>query len=130
MLRRRLVSGTLAVLMLALLFAGAAGAQVTYLVTVNTAALSGQGFLDFQFNPGISSQPATAAISAFIPEASLAASSTTAGNVTGTLPPSITLTNSTPYNDEFIGITFGTSLNFLVTLGGPTVTSPNSAAIS
>ncbi len=129
---RRLLSGTplLAVLALTLLFSQGASAQVTYLVTVNTSSLAGSGYLDFQFNPGISSQAATATVSAINPEGSLSSSPTLSGNVTGLLPPSITLANGGPYNDYFVGWTSGGSLNYLVTFAGPAISAPSPTYIS
>jgi YVTN family beta-propeller protein len=116
---------------LAVLFSESLAARaVTYMVTVNTSSQSGAGLLDFQFNPGVSSQAASASVSTFTPVGGLSNAPAIAGNVTGTLPPSITLTNSTPFNDDFVGFNFGGSLSFLVSLSGPAISTPNSTSIS
>jgi hypothetical protein len=112
-----------------LLMAGPAKAAVTYTVTVNTAAVSGSsGFLDFQLNPGnASSQPVTATISAFAGGVLVGAPSNL-GNISGALPSTVTMVNSTPLNEVFQGIHFGTILFFVVTLSGPGIDTPNGLA--
>ena len=106
-------------------------ATISYQVTINTSSISGNaGFLDFEFNPGGSSQNAFAMVSNFSPSGSLSNSPSIVGNVTGTLPPAITITNSTAFNDFFVGFTYGSSLSFLLTLGGPAVDAPNGTATS
>ena len=123
------IMAVLAAFAVPVFFAEPVTAQVSYLVTVDTTSLSGSGFLDFQFNPGVSSQAASASVSSFNPAVGLGAP-VLAGNTSGTLPPSITLTNSSPYNDDFVAFTFGASIRFLVTLGGPAISSPNPSTIS
>src|SRR5258706_11044836 len=118
MIRHRTV-----LLFLTVLIAGVSpAASISYQVTIDTNSISGNaGFLDFEFNPGVLSQSAFATISNFSPGGSLSNSPSIAGNVTGTLPPAITITNSTAFNDFFVGFTYGPSLSFLLPLGGPSV---------
>ena len=52
------------------------------------------------------------------------------GDVTGTLASSLTLNNGTAFNDYFIPFTFGNTLSFLVTLGGPAVDAPDNTSTS
>jgi hypothetical protein len=108
--------------------AGTAGASfMTYHVDVNTATLNGQaGNLDFQFNPGGSSaEAATATITHFLATGgSLAPTITLTGNATGLLPGTLTLGNSTAYNDAFQGITFGSKFSFDLTLSGAALDQP------
>src|SRR6266478_3730883 len=106
-------------------------ATISYQVTIDTSSISGNaGFLDFEFNPGGSSQSAFAMVSNFSPSGSLSNSPSIVGNVTGTLPPAITITNSTFFNDYFAGFTYGASLSFALTLGGPAIDAPNGTASS
>jgi hypothetical protein len=120
-------------LFLTVLLAGTspALATISYQVTVNTSSLSGTaGFLDFEFNPGGVSQSGFATVSNFVPSGALSNSPSITGNVTGTLPPAITITNSGAFNDFFVGFNYGASLSFLLTLGGPAIDSPNGTSIS
>jgi hypothetical protein len=99
---------------------------LTYHVDVNTTGLSWQGNLDFQFNPGGSSAAAaTATVSNFQTSGGgLTPSITLTGNATGLLPGTLTLGNSTAYNDAFQGFTFGNSFSFDLTLSGAAVGQP------
>ena len=100
-------------------------------VTVDTSSVAGTaGFLDFTFDPGpFITQSGFATISAFSSDGTLGAPTIT-GDVSGTLPPSITLNNDTPFNDYFTAFTFGNSLNFTLGLGGPAVDSPDGTSTS
>ena len=114
---------------LALLGAGhAQGASATYFISVNTSSVTGTlGFLDLQFNPGNNtSQAATATITNF-QGGGLGAPQNT-GNVSGTLPASLTLVNSTPLNEVFQAFTYGSSFSFVLTLSGPALDTPNGTA--
>jgi hypothetical protein len=117
---------------LLMLAAGLYGAPVTYLVSVNTTSISGlPGNIDFQFNPGIgSSDPAFVTISSFSSDGTLAGSPFIAGDVTGTLPPGVTIHNTTAFNDYADGFTFGSVLSFFVSFDGPALTSPSGTASS
>ncbi len=110
----------------ACLLASFAQAGVQYQVTVNTASVvTTTGFLDFQFNPGnASSQSATAVLSNFSGGTINGAPSTT-GNVSGTLPTTVTMINSTPFQELFQSFTFGPSFTFLLSLSGPALDTPN-----
>jgi len=107
----------------------AAASPVSYIVTINTSTVSGQsGFLDLKFNPGnATTQPATVQILNYS-GGSLVGPPSVTGNVTGTLPPGLTMVNSTALNDYFEAITFGSSISFVVTLSGPAIDAPNGTA--
>ena len=109
-----------------------ASAAVSYVVTVDSSSVSGtSGFLDFQFNPGNgSSQPATAAISGFTGGTFSGSPSVTGdGDVSGTLPGTLTMDNGTALNEYFQGFTFpATTFSFLLTLSGPALDTPNGIA--
>ena len=111
------------------LLANAALAAVTYRVTVNTASINASvGFLNIQFNPGNSnSKPAIAKLSNFSGAAAGAVLPPLEGNVTGTLPGTVTMVNSTPFQERFQRFTHGNSFSFLVTLSGAAIDSPNAA---
>jgi len=113
---------------LLLLTAKPAEAVVTYFVTVDTSSVNGtSGFLDFQFNPGNSStQAATATISNFT--GGTFGAPQPGGNVSGTLPATVTFVNSTALNELFQGFTYGSSFSFLLTLSGPAIDTPNGIA--
>jgi hypothetical protein len=106
------------------------GDAVTYDVTVNTSSIAGtNGSLDFQFNPGpLTSQAASVQILGF--SGGSLGSSTTFGDVTGTLPGTVTIDNGSFFNDYFTGFTFGNMLSFDVSLSGPALTSPNGTSTS
>lgn len=104
------------------LFAG----PIAYLVTVNTGAISGtSGFLDFSFAPGFDSQSAFASIGSFVTDGSLSGLPVVSVGVSGVLPGTITIDNSTAFNDYYQGFEFGTTIQFLLSFGGPAVTSPD-----
>ena len=107
-------------------------ASITYLVTANTASISGEsGYLDLQLEPGPSStNPATADVSHFTGNGTLSGSATLTGDVTGQLPGSLTFDNQTVFNDYFQAMTFGTTESFDVTLSGPTPLGGNESAFN
>jgi hypothetical protein len=115
-----------------------ASADVTYDVTVNTSSISGtMGSLDFNFNPGpLVTQPASLQILDFMSDGTLATCAVNVegfcptGDVTGTLPGTLTFDNGTALNDYFDGFTYGNSLSFDVRLYGPAINSPNGTATS
>jgi hypothetical protein len=104
-------------------------ATITYLVTANTSAISGQsGYLDLQFEPGPSATNlATATVTHFSGTGALSGSATRTGDVTGQLPSTLSFDNQTVFNDYFQGINFGTTESFDVTLNGP---SPSGGSVS
>ena len=117
---------------LILLAAGSAfAASHTYQVYVNTSAIAGQsGYLDFQFNPGNNAQAAIAEILNFDSTGALAGAPLIAGNVSGSLPGTVTLGNTNAWNDYFQGFTFNHGIHFAVRLDGPALTAPDGVAAS
>jgi hypothetical protein len=108
-------------------------ASVVYLVTVDTSAINGvSGNLDFQFNPGgPSSQSATASLLSFSSAGGvLGGAPDITGDVTGALPGTVTIGNTTAFNDYFQPFTFGTSFQFQLLLDGPAINTPNGTATS
>ena len=104
---------------------------ITDLVTVNTSAINGtSGFLDFDFAPGNDSQGAFVTITGFSPGASLSGVPQVSGGVTGTLPGTLTIDNSTAFNDYFQAFNYGTTIQFLLSFGGPALTAPNGTSTS
>jgi hypothetical protein len=98
-------------------------AQDAYLVTVNTSAINGQsGNVDFQFNPGPSAEPATITIAGFTSDGSIVGMPMNIGDVSGQLPGTVLITNSTGFNDLFQGFTFGNTISFTTDLSGPALT--------
>ncbi|MBV8729307.1 MAG: NF038129 family PEP-CTERM protein, partial [Acidobacteriia bacterium] len=81
-------------------------------------------------------QPASLQILDFISDGTLAACAGNVqgfcptGDVTGTLPGTLTFDNGTVFNDYFDGFTYGNSLSFDVRLYGPSINSPNGTATS
>ena len=116
-----------------LVFAAAAFAQadpISYLVTVNTASINTQyGYIDFLLNPGGQNTEAlTAVITNFTPAAALNPADPNnfvGGNVTGSLPGPLTITNTNADNEYLEGLTFGNTITFDLSLDGPALTSPN-----
>jgi len=116
------ISVALTLLLLGTFGPGASCAgPITYQVSVNTAALSGQsGNLDFR-----SAESATAAVTNFQTIGGiLSQPATPTGDATGSLPSTLTLDNGTAFNDVFQGFTYGNSLGFLLTLSGQAIDSP------
>jgi hypothetical protein len=109
----------------------ASAEPITYDVTVNTSSIAGtMGALDFQFNPGpLITQPASLQILDFTSNGSLAACALNfqgfcpTGDVTGTLPSTVTFNNDTAFNDYFDDFTYGTFISFDVSLYGPALSS-------
>jgi len=112
--------------------------SVEYSITVNTSLLAGiTGSLDFNFNPGLLvTQGADLQILNFSSNGSLQNCASNVqgfcgtGDVSGTLPGTVTFDNGTAFNDYFDGFTFGNALSFDVTLYGPALTTPNGTATS
>lgn len=104
---------------------------VTYAISVDTSSLQGTtGSLDFNFDPGpLGSQAAIVQLHALggggIPGAAMSE-----GSVSGTLPGTVTLQNSTGYNDYFETFTFGPSLLFDASFLGPALDAPNGTSLS
>jgi PEP-CTERM motif len=107
-------------------------ADVIYAVTVDTSSLSGNaGYIDLQFNPSsFTTQSANAAVTTFSTDGTLDAFGDDPfdgliGDVTGTLPGTVSFDNGTSTNDYTQGMTFGTTISFHVDLSGPAIDLPN-----
>jgi hypothetical protein len=114
------------------LFAAAiplAAGPISYQVSVDTSSVSGNsGFLNFEFDPGdLSSQLATATMSNFTGIALQLSNPGNAvtGDITGTLPGTVTFVNDQDFNDYFVGATYSSGFSFLLTLSGPAIDTPN-----
>jgi hypothetical protein len=113
---------------LILFFAGTASADdITYDVTVNTSSIAGtSGSLDFNFNPGpLTTQAASLQSLNFSSDGTLSGSPSLTGDVSGTLPATLTFDNGTGFNDYFEGFTYDSALSFAVSLYGPALSSPD-----
>jgi len=101
-------------------------------VSVDTSSLNGTaGSLDFNFNPGtFVTQPASLQILNFSSDGALAGSPSVTGDVSGTLPGTLTFDNGSALNDYFEGFTFGNVLMFGVSLYGPALSSPDGTSTS
>jgi hypothetical protein len=111
-------------LALQLFLAGAASA-VPYQVTIDTTALSGAAAqLAFDFVDG-GSPANTVVISGFTTDGTLGLSSTV-GGVVGTLPGSLSLTDTAFFNEYLTDITLGTSISFVFT---PTQNAPDPGSL-
>lgn len=110
----------------ALAASSTAYAAITYNVAVDTSLINGvTGNLNFQFNPGGGAQAATASISGWSATGgSFLGAPILTGDVTGTLPATVTFGNTTGLNDYFHPIQYGTSFQFLLTFDGAAINSP------
>jgi hypothetical protein len=102
-------------------------ASIQYAVTVNTSsALLSNGYIEFQFNNGpLSTQPANADVANFLTDGVLTPPGTNTNESSGQLPGTVTLDNSTSFDDYIEGITFGTTITFNLDLYGPAISNPN-----
>jgi hypothetical protein len=129
-----MLKSKLTILSLLLLAAGASYADRLVDVTVDThtVAPGTTGYLDFQFNLGaLVTQPATVQILNFTGATYVAGTQQLTGGASGgPLPSTITLVNSSGFDDAFEGVSLGNSLNFVLDFGGPAVNSPNGTATS
>lgn len=110
----------------------ALASPITYDINVNTSTINGTtGSLDFQFNPGpFVSQAASLEILNFTTDGTLVPPAQPSGDVSGTLPSTLTFDNGTGFNDYFEGFTFGNSLMFDVSLFGPALSAPDGTSTS
>jgi hypothetical protein len=110
----------------------ASAGPIAYAVTVDTSSISGTaGSLDFTFAPGpLMTQAAFLQILNFSSNGTLAGNPALTGDVSGTLPGTLTLDNGTGFNDYFEGFTYGTTLSFGVSLYGPALSSPDGVSTS
>jgi len=111
-------------------FASIGRATIIYDVSVVTSCILGTvGSLDFVFNPGPASQAASVDVTSFTSDGTLGSASVT-GDVTGTLPATLTFDNLTAFNDYFTGFTFGSALAFQLSFYGPAIDTPDGVATS
>ncbi len=122
--------------LLSLLVLGSVAAYADKIVEVSvdthSVASGTTGYLDFQFNLGpLVTQSATLEILDFQGATYInGTQQLTGGAAGGPLPSTITLVNSSSFDDAFEGVSLGNSLSFLVDFGGPAVNSPNGTATS
>jgi hypothetical protein len=110
----------------------ASASSITYDVTINTSSIAGtEGSLDFNFSPGLlQTQAASLQILGFSSDGSLAGSPDLTGDVSGTLPSTVTFDNGTGFNDYFEGFTYTSTLSFDLSLYGPALSSPDGVSTS
>lgn len=118
MKRTNITMIVLAIMAVCMLAASPAFASYSYDFTVDTSSsLNQTGYIDLQFNPGISSAgTANVSIANYISDGALVGSPVTQGGAAGTLPGTVTITNSTQMNDYFHQMTFGNSIHVSLTL--------------
>ena len=89
----------------------------SYHVVINSTSMAGDGWLDMEFSPANgASAGASATLSHFSGNFGSIAEMT--GDVAGTVGTTITLGNSTSYNDLFRSLVLGGSFSFDVSFGG------------
>jgi hypothetical protein len=110
----------------------AAFADIQYVVTVDTSSQSGNGgYIDLQFDPSsFTTQPANADVTNFSTDGTLDIFGDNpfdgmSGDVSGTLPGTVSFDNGTSTNEYTQGMTFGTTISFNVDLSGPAIDLPN-----
>src|SRR5208283_3581980 len=106
--------------------------STTYDVSVDTGSLglNGQnGYLYLQYNPA-TTLASTATVSNFTTDATLGAQAAVVNGaaVTGTLPGTVTFANTNGVNDYNQAITFGNTINFLLSLSSNSNTATTSGA--
>ena len=114
-----------------LVLARPADGGLIYDVSVGTAAIQGTPvFVDLQYNPGgVGTLASSATITSFATDATGMSLNTTDGDVGGSLLPGpLTINNTFALNDLLENATFGTSLQFVLTLSGPGVSSPDTTS--
>ena len=99
--------------------ASSAFASYSYDFNADTTSLLGQsGYLELQFNPGLNPGVSSATVSNFTSDATLVGTAAVTGDVLGALPSTVTISNTTGWNDYFQQVTFGNNVHFSVTLNG------------
>ena len=90
----------------------------SYLITVDTSAIAGtHGYVNFQFNPADLLAPeADASILQWAGGITLLDAPLIEGSVTGELPGTVSLNNSTAFNDYFHAAQFGEAFSFVLQL--------------
>jgi hypothetical protein len=102
-------------------------AASVYQFAVNTSSLGAEAAnLDFQLVPGgLTSPTVTAVISDLVTDGTFTPGDIVlTGDATGMLSDTVTLNNTTLYNDAFQPIDTGNSVSFLVTFSGPGIDTP------
>jgi hypothetical protein len=116
----------LAALLCLLLPDPASCTPILYLVTVDTSAVNGvSGFLEFGFAPRDDSQSAFVRIGGFSPLGGLSGTPEVNGGVSGALPGTLVIDNSTSFNDYFQAFNFESTITFLLQFDGPALGSPD-----
>jgi hypothetical protein len=125
----KLMKLKLLVFALVMLAASSAFASLSYDFSFDTTRFKNQdGYLYFQFNPIGNALAATATINNFMYNDILGTTGATVGDgstVTGTLPGTLTISNTNVINDYNHGIHFGSLITFNVLLDGAAVTTPS-----
>jgi hypothetical protein len=99
--------------------ATSAFASLSYDFNIDTTSLLGQtGYLELQFNPGLNPGVASAVITNFTSDATLTGAPALTGDVTGALPGTVTINNTTGWNDYFQAVTFGNAIHYSLALSG------------
>lgn len=103
---------------------------LSFNVTVNTSSVSGSnGYLDFTFGSGLSSQPATATVSSFT--GGTVGLGILTGDANGSLVPGPLAINNTPgYNDFYVAYLYGSQLSFTLTFSGNAIDFPDGVSDS
>jgi hypothetical protein len=120
----------------ALLLVGRAQADnfETFKISVNTSGvlLGTTGYLDLQLDPGFigSTDAASATITGFVTDGSLTAALPNIGDVTGSLPGTVTINNTDVTNEYTQGFTFGSFVDVFVTLDSPVISGTASGGNS
>jgi hypothetical protein len=117
----------LILLVAALVAAPLGAAPLVYSVQINTSGASGAAaLLNLQFNPGSlgSADSAQVDITGFATDGTLGVLDSTQGGVSGTLPATVTLANSSDFNDYLQNIVLGSYIRFAVVFSGAGVESP------
>jgi hypothetical protein len=108
---------------------GTARADQIFNIVIDTSSESTQyGYLDLQFDGALVTQIATAELENFSTGGALNPgdiNNGTSGDVTGTLPGTLSFDNGTSFDDYIEGITFGNQISFELDLGGAAINSPN-----
>ena len=104
---------------------------VEYDVSVDTSQLTGAfGNIYLQFDGINDAQFATVSITDFATTGTLEGLQFSFGDVSGSLPGTLTIDNGAALNQYSELLQFGSSISFDVTFGGPAVTDPNGTSSS
>ena len=102
-------------------------------ILLDTSSLGGSnGGIYFQFAGGLNPDPANVTVTNFLfsgPGALSVTAPLTNGGVSGTLPATVTLNNSTALNDYTHLLSFGTGIAFRVTFNLPLILSGSSGSV-